>query len=425
MSISGPGKSLTPASPERLCTFHTHTKWLPSLPAPIMKPFEHIVIHYDEIGLKAANRGSFETLLKNNIALALGGALVSARRESGQQTLTIAPDADREAVCTALSRIPGIAYFSPAWHVGLSIDDMRSTAIALMQEQSFRTFGVATKRRDKKNAFRSAEVNRTLGAAVLEVMPDKKVNLRQPDVWLKVEINHKNAYVSVERIEGVSGLPTDGRQKVVALLSGGLDSPVAAFMMMKRGCHVILTHFQNTNSMTDAVEDKIQQLAAQLAHFQTRTTLHIVPFGAIQNEIIKVVPSRQRMLFYRHVMLKISARIAAQNRAQLLVTGDCLSQVASQTYDNLAAIYQMSDKPILSPLIGMNKTEITQIARRIGTFDISALAYDDCCSLFVPRHPELRLQLSAIHKAEAQMELEPLITEALQDIRTHKFCPTL
>ena len=390
-----------------------------------MKPFEHIVIHYDEIGLKAANRGQFEKLLKNNITLRLGSSLLAARRESGQQTLTIAPDADRDAICTALTRIPGIAYFSPAWAVAHSMEDIQTTTLKLMQAQSFQTFGVVTKRRDKANEFRSAEVNRVLGAAVLQAMPDKKVNLTKPDIWIKVEINHKTAYVSIQRIEGVGGLPTDARQKVVTLLSGGLDSPVAAFMMMKRGCHVILTHFQNTNTMTDSVEDKITQLAAQLAHFQARTTLHIVPFGPIQNEIIKIVPSKQRMLFYRHVMLKISARVAKEHRAQLLITGDCLSQVASQTYDNLAAIYQMSDMPILSPLIGMNKSEITQTARRIGTFDISALPYDDCCSLFVPKHPELRLKVSAIHTAEAQMDLEPLIAEAHGETRSQKFCPIL
>jgi thiamine biosynthesis protein ThiI len=385
-----------------------------------MKPFEHIVIHYDEIGLKAANRGHFEKLLMTNIRAKLGDAVVDGRRESGQQTITIAPDTDRDAVCTALSRIPGIAYFSPAWQEEHDLDAIRKTALALMKAQSFKTFGVITKRRDKANDFRSAVINRDLGAAVLGICPDAGVNLTSPDVWLKIEITHTHAYVSVARINGVGGLPTNARQKVVALLSGGLDSPVAAYMMMKRGCEVIMTHYQNNLAMTDSVEDKIQQLAAQLAHFQPRTHLHIVPFGAIQNEIIKVVPAKQRMLFYRHVMLKMSARVASRNQARMLVTGDSLSQVASQTYDNLAAIYHAAELPILSPLIGLNKTEITAIARRIGTFDISSLPYDDCCSLFVPKHPELRLRLSAISDAEAKMELEPLMEAALEETQPQR-----
>jgi len=205
--------------------------------------------------------------------------------------------------------------------------------------------------------------------------------------------------------------------KAVALLSGGIDSPVAAYLMIKQECEVILVHFQNENLMKGAVEDKIQQLATRLATFQKEIKLYIVPFGDLQKEIIMRVPAAQRMLIYRRFMLRIASKIADQEGAEFLITGDSLSQVASQTLENLTAVYPAASKTILTPLIGMDKREITDISRGIGTYEISILPYGDCCSAFVPKHPELRSKERYLERSEHAIDTDKLVGEAVKNAR--------
>ncbi|MDA0576477.1 MAG: tRNA 4-thiouridine(8) synthase ThiI [Verrucomicrobia bacterium] len=386
-----------------------------------MTNYEHVVVHYAEIALKAQNRGHFENLLGRNIRRKLGEACTSHRRESGQITLTLAADADRAAVCDALARVPGVAFFSPAWKLPLELEAFQSTAVALLAGRTFATFKGDTRRSHKQNAFRSMEVNRQLGAAVLAAYPDKRVRMADPDVTVKLEITERAAYMSTERMDGVGGLPTNPRQKVVALLSGGLDSPVAAYLMMKRGCEALFVHFQNRSQATGDVENKIVQLAAQLSRYQVQTRLMIVPFDDLQRAIIRDVKDSLRMLFYRRLMLQLAARVAVDARARYLVTGDSLSQVASQTYDNLAATYADSPLPVLAPAIGMDKQEIVAIARRIGTFDISSQPYADCCSFFVPKHPELHARADHLRALAGGLALDALMDEALAAARTQEW----
>ena len=383
--------------------------------------YRHIVIHYDEIALKAQKRGDFERLLVDNIAQKLGGGYARCRREAGQFVLDLPDGVSAAPACDVLSRVPGIAYLSPAHRSAVSYEAMQAAAVDMLRDRPFESFRIAARRHCKTYDFTSVDINRAVGAAVQEARADARVQLSNPDLTLKIEVTNKHAYLSVERIEGVGGLPTDARQKVVGLLSGGLDSPVAMFMMMKRGCEVVLVHFQNQNHETCAVEDKISRIAEQLARYQVRTQLQIVPFGDVQREIIKHVRASLRMLFYRRVMLSMAATVASTVRARFLVTGDVFSQVASQTYDNLATTYTDATMPVLSPLMGMNKQEIVVIARKIGTFDISALPYDDCCSFFVARHPELRARPSDLRQSEAKTVLEPLVEQALADVVIRKY----
>ena len=382
-----------------------------------MTDFGHIVVHYAEISLKAGNRSFFEKLLASNIRNKLGEACKGCRREAGQLTVALSPEADRAAACDTLARIPGIAYISPAWRLPLALDVFQATAVRLLAGRAFTTFKADTHRPYKHNAFTSQEVNRALGAAILTAYPDKKVKLTNPEAVVKLEITENAAYMSAERFPCVGGLPTNPRQKVVGLISGGLDSPVAAYLMMKRGCEVVLVHFQNQSQVTGSVEDKIVQLARQLARYQIHTRLLIVPFEELQRAIIKDVHSTLRMLMYRRVMLQLSARIATENRARYVVTGDSFSQVASQTYDNLAATYADCPVTVLAPAIGMDKREIVDIAERIGTFAISALPYEDCCSFFVPKHPELHARAESLRALAGRLELEPLMQQALAQVR--------
>jgi tRNA uracil 4-sulfurtransferase len=365
---------------------------------------DHVVIHYAEIALKSGNRGYFERLLVRNVRRKLGAVCRDCRREDGQLTVVLTPGADLAQACDVLRRIPGIAHFAPARRLPCTQEDFRAATLDALAGRDFQTFKIDTHRPHRHNAFRSMEVNRTLGGVVLDAYPDKKVRMTAPDLVVKLEIGEHGAYLSVDRHEGVGGLPTNTRQRVVVLLSGGFDSPVAAYLMMKRGCEVILMHVQHEHPQNASVENKIVRLAEQLARYQLTTRLHLVPFEALQREIIKHAPIGMRMLVYRRLMLELGARLARQSRARFLVTGDSLSQVASQTYDNLAALYRGSAMPVLTPLIGLDKREIVALARQIDTYAISALPHEDCCSRFVPRHPELRARAAHL---DAALELSP------------------
>ena len=298
---------------------------------------------------------------------------------------------------------------------------MKACTPELVKELSFDSFKINARRHDKSIPMRSMDVNREVGAAVAVAYPDAKVQMVNPDLEITIGLQKNAAHLSTGKIPGVGGLPTDPRQKAVALLSGGLDSPVAAYMMMKRGCEVIFAHYQNTNQMTNAVEDKIIQLARQLSKYQVKTRLLIIPFEGIQKEMIRHVKANLRMLVYRRCMLRMSSTLAQQEHANFLIVGDSFSQVASQTHQNLAATYADCDTHILSPLIGMDKKEITEISRTIGTFDISALPYGDCCSYFLPKHPELRAHLGTLRRCESSMDLTELEADALANARLEEW----
>ncbi|MDP7324448.1 MAG: tRNA uracil 4-sulfurtransferase ThiI [Candidatus Woesearchaeota archaeon] len=366
-----------------------------------MKP-NCIIIHYAEIALKGKNRSYFEKLLIKNCEKKLGSLATNIFQDMSH---IVVETKETEKASDILKKIPGIAYFSPAVKCKLDLEELKKQSIAMLKNKKFSTFKISAKRRKKESPFDSMELNNKLGQEVVDKLK-KKAKMESPDMDLKVEIANHFAYLSLEDIKGVGGFPTDPRQKVVTLLSGGFDSPVAAYMMMKRGCEVLLVHFQNKNTLTKSVQDKIERLATQLSKFQIKTKLFIVHFEDIQKEIIKKVKAEQRMLIYRKVMLKIAAEIANQHKARFLVTGDSISQVASQTLDNLQAVYAESPLQVLTPLIGFDKQEIINLADKIGTGEISKEPYGDCCSYFVPQHPELRAKSADLKAAEENLSYD-------------------
>ena len=371
--------------------------------------WDRVVVHYGEIGLKGKNRVKFEQLLLRNIKAKLGELFVAGNREPGQLVLSL--EADRDEVEDILRKIPGIAYFSFAQVSGVTIEELKKRAIDFLKDMEFGSFKVAARRRDKSHAFTSAELNNVVGEAIRKTY-NKQVTMTNPDIILKIEVATKHAYISIQDIPGMGGMPTDAKQKVVALLSGGFDSPVAAYVMMKRGCEVIFVHFQNENQMAGAVEDKVRRIARQLAKYQITTKLYIIPFEELQKQIITKVDANHRMLIYRKFMMKIGSSIAEKHKARFLVVGDSLSQVASQTLENLEATYAEAEKPIFSPLIGMDKNEIMALARKIGTYELSALPYGDCCSYFLPKHPALRASAQLLEAHLAKFDVHALVNEA-------------
>jgi len=383
--------------------------------------FDTVVVHYAEIGLKGKNRASFEKLLLKNMLSKLGSLVKSGARESGQIVLQITPGASLEKIKNVLSKVPGVAYFSFSKKTGLSINSIKKGVLDVARQQEFKTFKVNAKRHNKEYELTSMQLNSLLGETVIKKLRDKRVKMKDPDVTIKIEISNKHAYISLEDVKGIGGLPTNPRQKVVALISGGFDSPVAAYLMMKRGCEVILVHFHNQSQAREAVKDKITRLAKQLSKYQVRTKLYVVPFEKIQKELIKKTHSTIRMLVYRRLMLRIASRIASLNKARFLVVGDSLSQVASQTFENLAATYKNLDKHVLSPLIGFNKEEIIELAKRIGTYEISALPYGDCCTYFLPKHPALKASYELLRENESRFNVDALIDDAVKNAEIKEF----
>jgi thiamine biosynthesis protein ThiI len=366
--------------------------------------------------MKGKNRKSFENRLVRNIQTKILPLEVNPQRDFGLIAFDLPWGCKVQEMTHTLERIPGIAYFSFARKVPLDIELIRTRITDLLVGRSFETFKIDTRRHDKRFHINSMEMNVLIGD-IVRVATGKKAKMDSPDLRVKIEITDKYAYISFEDIRGVGGLPVNPKQKVLAMLSGGIDSPVAAFMMMKRGCTVRLVHFHNQNQMSQSVENKIIQLSEWLARYQMDTELYIVPFERIQKEIIMNVHSTMRMLAYRRFMIKISARIAERTGARFLIVGDSLSQVASQTLENLRATYYDTQIPILSPLIGLNKNEITVLAKKIGTYKISILPYSDCCTFFVPKHPVLRSTAKELEEIESRFNTKSLIEATMKTVK--------
>lgn len=356
-----------------------------------------IVVHYGEIGLKGKNRDFFEKLLVKNIRRKGG----KVRRKYGRLEVEF-----EEGIEEKLRKIPGIKYFGSGFKTSLDMDEIKSASL-LALPKSFSTFCVKASRSNKSFPLNSMEINREVGSFIQSSL-SKRVNLKNPDVLLRIEIYEDSAYVYSKRVEGVGGLPSGSAGKVVSLISGGIDSPVASFMAMKRGCEVVLAHFFNSTLHSPEVRKKILLLAEKLSEFHP-VKLYMIPFEEIQREIIRTVPSKLRMVVYRRSMMRMANMIADRENAKAIVTGDNLSQVASQTLENLHAIHSVSERVVLSPLIGFDKEEIIEKAREIGTYEISILPYEDCCSLMVAKHPETRAKIDEIRKFELFDELEEIV----------------
>ena len=369
-----------------------------------------IVVHYGEIATKGENRSFFERKLVEAIRRATGGKV---KRKYGRIEVEFSGDAVEK-----LAKIPGIRYFGVGYRTSLDLSEIREAALKALPESS-QTFKVDASRSNKSFPLNSIEINRDVGRFIVE-RTGKKVDLKNPDAKVWIEICEKEAYVYSARIEGVGGLPVGVAGRVIALISGGIDSPVASFMAMKRGCEVVLVHFFNKTMHSPKVREKIRMLAEKLAEFQGEVKLYMVPFQDVQMEIIKKVPPKLRMIVYRRSMMRMANLIAGMEGCKGIVTGDSLSQVASQTLDNINVIFAASKLVVLPPLIGMDKEEIIKVARKIGTYEISIQPYDDCCSFMIARHPETRAKIEDVTVYEDFLEME---REAVERSEVHVVKP--
>lgn len=359
------------------------------------------VVHYGEIGLKGKNRDYFERALVRNIVRALGGPDRKVKRRFGR---IIIEDGDAE-IAAALGSIPGIKYFARAKRVEPELEELISAALELAEADGARSFKIAARRTAKNFPLDSIEINRAVGAHV-QLTTGMAVSLEEPELTIYIEVHDNEAYLYREKVPGFGGLPVGTAGRVVVLLSGGIDSPVAASMMMKRGCEVVLLHLFNETVHSPGVRRKIALLGEALTKIQPEIRLYMVPFGELQREIVKSIPARYRMLVYRRIMMRIANEVAVIEGARALVTGDSLSQVASQTLENLNVIYAAARYPVLAPLIGFDKEETVRLAQKIGTYELSIMPYEDCCSFMIARHPETRGRLESVEDLEGDLRLD-------------------
>ncbi len=391
-----------------------------------MPPMRCAIIHYHELALKGRNRPYFEGRLVRHIRQALKGlGIVRVEPLHGRIRVMLKDEARWEPISERLARVFGIANFSLNQAVALNLDKpdlelLKAAAGDVIRGKSFSTFRISTRRSDKRFPLTSMDVDRALGAHI-GALTGRKVDLSDPDLTIHVELMARHSYVAAGKEPGPGGMPTGVSGKVACLLSGGIDSPVAAYRMLQRGCKAIFVHFHGRPFVTRASEEKVREIAEVLTRYQLYSRLYLVPFGDIQRQIVLGAPAPFRIVLYRRMMIRIAEELARREKCWALVTGDSLGQVASQTPENLSVVEEAAQLPILRPLIGMDKLEITEQAQRIGTFETSIEPDQDCCKLFVPAHPSTRTGLDPIRKVERSLEIDALVKQGLDKTQLAEF----
>jgi thiamine biosynthesis protein ThiI len=379
-----------------------------------------VVVRYHEIALKGGNRQRFVQRLVANLRAATTGLGVrSAESLPGRIVLRLASESATAAVCERVAQTFGVANYSAGVELPADLDAIREAVLASARAETFDSFAVRTRRADKSFPLTSPELGAVLGAAVVERVGGR-VDLEHPDLTITVEILPRAAFVSGGKRPGPGGLPVTISGRVTCLMSGGIDSPVAAYRMMQRGCRVDFVHFSGVPYTSRASVDKAHDLVEHLTRFQLRSDLWVVPFGEIQSAIVARVPRSHRVVLYRRMMLRIAEAIG-RGGAGVLVTGESLGQVSSQTLENMQTIGAATSALVLRPLVGMDKNEIIQQATRIGTFATSILPDQDCCSLFTPPHPTTRATLAEVDAAERLLDVPGLVAQGVAGAVRERF----
>ena len=384
-----------------------------------------VIVRYHEIALKGGNRPRFVAQLAGNLRRATQDlAPGRVRQASGRLVLELAVGDDSAAAWPAVRervrQVFGVANFSRAVVVPREIESLADAAVRGVADIDFRTFRIHCKRADKSYQLTSPEVCRRVGAAVA-MASRAGVDLDDADLTVDIEILPTEALLSTEKVAGAGGLPVGSSGHVVALLSGGIDSPVAAARLLRRGCRVTFVHFHSAPYLDGSSQEKARELVALLTRHQYRSTLHLVPFGDLQREIVVQVPRPHRVVLYRRMMVRIAEAIARRVHAEALVTGESVGQVASQTLRNVATIDAVAGMPILRPLVGSDKNEIIAEAERLGTYRISIQPDQDCCQLFVPRHPSTGTCREDAESLEAPLRVDDLCRRAVEGARKERF----
>ena len=379
-----------------------------------------ILLKLGEIVLKGLNRKSFEQKLMSNVRRRLE-PVGKFRVYCLQSTVYVEAEedgADMDAAFEALKKVFGVIKLSRAAACEKDKDAIAALAIEYLREdmERVRSFKVESKRSDKSFPMTSIELSQYVGGLLAEAYPNVQVDVHEPELTVHLEVRDLAAYVHATPVPGAGGMPVGSNGVAVTLLSGGIDSPVSTYMIAKRGVRLIPVHFFSFPYTSQQAKDKVVDLGRQLTEYCGRMTLEVVPFTHIQEEIRDKCPEEYFTLIMRRFMMRIAKRIADANGAKAVVTGENLGQVASQTMEAMASTQAVIDMPVLQPLIGMDKEEIVTLARKIGTFETSILPYEDCCTMFTPRHPRTHPKLKDVEAAESALDIDALVDEAVKGI---------
>lgn len=379
-----------------------------------------IVVHYKELALKGRNRPWFVRMLVRNLRAALAGTGVAAVRPvMGRLEIELGA-AQWAEVRDRIRPVFGIANFSYAGRAPQEFQALAHAILADLGDRQVASFRVRARRADKRFPHTSPQIERELGGLIKQ-QKGWRVDLENPALTIHVEMLTDHAFYFFGKEPGAGGLPTGTGGRLACLLSGGIDSPVAAYRMMRRGCSLLLIHFHSYPILSRASQEKVREIAALLTRHQQRSRLVLVPFGELQQQVVLSVAPELRVVIYRRLMLRIAERLARQWHAQALVTGEVIGQVASQTLENLTTIAAATDMDVLRPLVGMDKDEIAAEAAAIGTLPISIIPDQDCCTLFTPRHPATRASRAAAVQAEAALPIEAMVEAAVKAAAVERF----
>ena len=382
---------------------------------------EIILIKNGELALKGLNRRTFEDMLVKNMRRRLE-SVGKFKFTVAQSTIVAEPENDGVDLDEAVERIGkvfGIAGFSRAAAVEKDMDVILRSAEEYLAPQllTVRSFKVEAKRSDKKFPLTSPEICRETGGYLLRKFPHLEVDVHNPDIVVTVEIRDSNAYIHGKQIKGAGGMPTGSAGRAALLISGGIDSPVAGYMMAKRGLELIAVHFASPPYTSERAEQKVHSLLKQVSKYSGRIALFVIPFTKTQELIKDNCPEEIFTVIMRRMMMRVAQKVAAKEHAGALITGESVGQVASQTMQAIACTDAVCEMPVFRPLIGMDKDEVVAISRKIETFDISILPYEDCCTVFTPRHPRTRPTIEYVEECEKALEVDKLVEEAAENAR--------
>ena len=380
------------------------------------------IVRFGETALKGKNKSYFEKKLVDRVKKILRKfSGVDVYREEGLVFVSANSENSQEELVGEISKVFGISSISPAVETNPNMEDIYETAVNFMmnliEKESVRTFKVEAKRADKNFPVKSPEIARLVGGEVLKGCKVLKVDVRNTQVCLNVDVRRDKAYIYRKKIQGYGGLPLGTNGKGMLLLSGGIDSPVAGWMMAKRGMGIEAIHFHSYPYTSRRAQEKVEELARQISIYCGDFKLHIVNLLPVQEEIIKTCPEEETTILVRRFMMKIAEKVGEQTGAKTLITGESLGQVASQTTESIVCTDQSVAMPVLRPLIAMDKVDIMDVAKKIGTYETSILPYEDCCTVFLPKHPVTRPKLESILHSEEKLNVDKLVAEAMKNVQ--------
>lgn len=375
------------------------------------------IVRCGEVALKGMNKPYFERVLLERVRNAISCWENDSHWNGGLMLVRIGGDVPVEDAVKKLSKVFGVATVSPAICVEKDMDAIGEAAAAYVRElkekEDIKTFKVKAKRADKSFSVQSPEIGATVGGSILSGVPDIKVDVHEPDLKLFVDVRREAAYIYRDKIRGFGGLPLGTNGKGLILMSGGIDSPVAAFMMAKRGMRIEAVHFHSYPYTSKRAQRKVEDLCRVLAGYMGTITMHVINLLPIQEEIVKNCPEDETTILVRRFMMRIAEEVAKKTKNMMLITGEDLGQVASQTAEALVVTDNVVSTPVMRPLIAMDKVDIMDKAKEIGTYDLSIQPYEDCCTVFLPKHPVTKPKLDRIEKSESALDVEGLVRAAV------------